>query len=101
MDAAGLDTGHRARRRRTVSAAIDHDMLAGPTLGTVDLVAIERVRNGQPTDLTDAEREYLMATYDGTAEQARQIAAALGMTRTNVPKRHEAAVKRAAAQHAT
>ena len=61
-------------------STVDREMLAGPTRGSVDLVAIERVRAGQPAELSDADREYLLDHLDGSNEESRLIGQALGLS---------------------
>lgn len=55
--------------------------------GPVDLVAIERVWDGVPTDLTRAESIHLTGLLDGSRDQARRIAHALGCDMWSVLKR--------------
>jgi len=45
--------------------ALDRGTLAGPTLGPVDLVAVDRVRHGYHAELSDAEERYLYSTGAG------------------------------------
>lgn len=69
--------------------APDRVSLAGPTFGTVDLVAIDRVRHGIPAELTEADLEYLIANLGGGNEEARLIGQALGVDERQVQRLRE------------
>lgn len=73
--------------RNQPAPAVDHDVLAGPTRGAIDLVAVDRVRRGHATPLTAAELAYLNTTLTGSAEEKRLIAAALGIGEDAVDRR--------------
>ncbi|HMH76868.1 MAG TPA: hypothetical protein VK547_09610 [Candidatus Udaeobacter sp.] len=67
-------------------SAIDRAALDGWTHRTVDLVAIQRVRNGQPAELSAADWQYLATRLDGSNEEARLIGQALGVSVAYVQK---------------
>jgi len=69
--------------------AADRTALAGQTLGSADVVAVERVLAGQPAALTEADQAYLDTCLTGSHDQAADVAAALGCTQTAVLRRYE------------
>jgi len=69
-------------------SAVDRQALDGWTHLAVDLVAIQRVRDGQSADLTEADLAYLAAHLDGSNEEAELVGRALGVGPDAVQKMH-------------
>jgi hypothetical protein len=67
--------------------ALDRGTLAGPTLGPVDLVAVDRVRHGYHAELSDAEERYLYSTLAFDRAGLEQVAKALGVSANVVQQR--------------
>ena len=69
-------------------SAVDPEVLAGPTLDDVDLVAVDRVRAGVPTSLSKAEVDYLFDRMSGDPTERALIARGLGWSREKVRQKY-------------
>lgn len=78
-------------------STVDRGSLAGVTLGSADVVAVEQVLRGVTAALTEADQAYLDTRLTGSWDQAADVARALGITRDAVLRRHERAKSRARA----
>lgn len=75
-------------------SAVDRGSLAGVTVGSADVVAVEKVLRGVPAELTGADQAYLDTRLTGSWDQAADVARALGITREAVLRRYERVKRR-------